>query len=119
MIAPEKYLTTAGLVKVERHIYCPVKHDTRHVCPTELRAGIVEGFFTPAAARQAAYVVAHVALMAGEALFAELDSMRPSPSSLGRLPNSLSARWEVHHQDWAAHLHMLESETAQMQVFEI
>jgi hypothetical protein len=75
----------------------------------ELRAGIVEGFFTPAAARPAAYVVAHLPPVTGAALFEELGSMRPSASSLARLPKGLSARWEAHRQDWEAQLRTFES----------
>ena len=42
MTASEDYLTTAGVVKIERHLYRPPGHTTRHVCPLEMRAGIVE-----------------------------------------------------------------------------
>jgi len=105
----EDYLTTAGVVKIERHVYRPPGHNTRHVCPLEMRAGIVEGFFTPAAARQAAYVVAHLPPATGADLFGELGGMQPSPSSLERLPKHLSARWEAHREAWEAHLRTLES----------
>jgi hypothetical protein len=109
MTVSEDYLTMAGVVKIERHLYRPVGHNTRHVCPLEMRAGIVEGFFTPAAARQAAYVVAHLPPATGADLFGELGGMQPSPSSLERLPKSLSERWEAHREAWEAHLRTLES----------
>jgi len=109
MLASESYMTAAGLVTVERHLYRPAGHGTRHICPLELQAGIVEGFFTPAAARQAAYVVAHLPPAMGEALFTELGNMQPSASSLERLPKGLSERWEAHRQEWEARLHELES----------
>lgn len=105
----EDYLTTAGVVKIERRLYRPAGHNTRHVCPLEMRAGIVEGFFTPAAARQAAYVVAHLPPATGADLFGELGGMQPSPSSLERLPKRLSARWEAHREAWEAQLRTLES----------
>ncbi|MBI4671763.1 MAG: hypothetical protein HY741_08870 [Chloroflexi bacterium] len=105
----ETYMTIAGEVTVKRHLYRPAGRGTRHVCPLELRAGIIEGFFTPAAARQAAYVVAHMPPATGAALFNELGSMRPSPSSLERLPKGLSARWEAHRQDWETQLRSFES----------
>lgn len=95
--------------QIERHLYRPPGHNTRHVCPLEMRAGIVEGFFTPAAARQAAYVVAHLPPATGADLFGELGGMQPSPSSLERLPKRLSERWEAHREAWEAHLQTLES----------
>jgi len=104
----ETYMTSAGEVTVKRHLYRPAGRSTRHICPLELQAGIVEGFFTPTAARQAAYVVAHMPPTTGAALFAELSSMRPSASSLERLPKGLSACWEAHRQDWEAHLRTVE-----------
>ena len=104
----ETYLTSAGEVVVQRHLYRAAGRSTRHICPLELQAGIVEGFFTPMAARRAAYVVAHVPPATGAALFVELGSMQPSASSLERLPKGLSACWEAHRQDWEAHLRTLE-----------
>ena len=109
MTASEAYLTTAGVVTAERHLYRPPGQNTRHVCPLEWQAGIVAGFFTPAAARQAAYVVAHLPPATGAQLFEELGGMRPSTSSLERLPKDLSARWEVHRQEWEAHLRRWET----------
>jgi len=93
---------------VKRHLYRPAGRSPRHICPLELQAGIVEGFFTPGAARRAAYVVAHLPPATGAALFVELGSMQPSASSLERLPKGLSARWEAHRQDWEAHLRTFE-----------
>lgn len=104
----ETYMTIAGEVTVKRHLYRPAGRNTRHICPLEMQAGIVEGFFTPAAARQAAYVVAHMPPATGAALFSELGSMRPSASSLERLPKGLLARWEAHRQDWEAQLRAFE-----------
>ncbi len=109
----ETYLTSAGEVVVKRHLYRPAGRSTRHLCPLELQAGIVEGFFTPVAARQAAYVVAHLPPAASAALFVELGSMQPSASSLDRLPKGLSARWEVHRQDWEAQLRLCEDVPAE------
>jgi len=95
MAETETYMTRLGAGGVKRHLYRPAGRSTRHICPLELQAGIIEGFFTPVAARQAAYVVAHMPPATGAALFVELNSMRPSESSLERLPKGLSARWEA------------------------
>jgi hypothetical protein len=109
----ETYMTSAGEVVVKRHLYRPGGRSTRHICPLELQAGIVEGFFTPVAARRAAYVVAHLPPATAAALFVELGHMRPSASSLERLPKGLSARWEAHRQEWEAHLRTCEAVPAE------
>lgn len=113
MEAPERYMTSAGEVVVKRHVYRPAGRSSRHVCPLELQAGIVEGFFTPLAARRAAYVVAHLPPATGAALLAELGNMQPSAGSLERLPKGLSARWEAHRQEWEAHLRVFEDVPAE------
>ena len=46
-----EYMTAAGPVRVQRHRYRAVGTNGHSECPLELRAGIVEGFFTPLAAR--------------------------------------------------------------------
>jgi len=51
------------------------RRDTSSVsCMSTLRAGIVEGRWTPLAARQAAFVVAHLTSQEGEDLFRELGN---------------------------------------------
>ena len=47
----ERYMTAAGEVQVKRHMYRPAGRDSRRVCAPELQAGIIEGFYTPLAAR--------------------------------------------------------------------
>ncbi len=61
----------------------------RHICPLELRAGIIEGAWTPLAAKQATWVVAHLTPKEGEELFDLLGNMTPSKSTLDRLPKAL------------------------------
>ena len=52
------YTSAVGPVRVMRSLY---RHpqDGPAVCPLELRAGIIEGSWTPLAAKQATWVVAH------------------------------------------------------------
>ena len=80
----ESYTTAVGPVKVARTLYRSARE--RAVAPMELRAGIVEGHWTPLAARQASCVVAQMTPSEGEALLRELGNMAPSKSSLDRLP---------------------------------
>ena len=90
------YTTAAGPVTVERTLYRCGRG--RAVVPVELRAGMVEGHWTPLAARQASRVVAQMTPQEGEALLRELGNMAPSKSSLDPLPKGLGARWEAHRE---------------------
>lgn len=90
----QRYMTAAGEVRVMRSLYSTRQDDEHVVCPMELRAGVVEGLWTPLAAKQGAWVVTHLTPGEGEALFARIGTMRPSKSSLDRLPKALGERWE-------------------------
>ncbi len=96
----ETYLTAAGEVPVERHLYRPAGHNAKSICPLELRVGIVDGYWTPRAARQGAWVTAQLPPAEAEALFVELGAMSPSRSTLDRLPRELSCRWETQREAW-------------------
>ena len=97
-----RYTTAVGVVHVRRTLYrCAGE---RAVSPMELRAGIVEGHWTPLAARQASRVVAQMTPQEGETLLRELGNMAPSKSSLDRLPKGLSARWEARRERFEASL---------------
>ena len=45
------YLTTAGEVRIRRNLYCPPGRGHKSICPVELRAGVIGGYWTPRAAR--------------------------------------------------------------------
>lgn len=90
----QAYMTAAGSVTVTRSLYSTRQSGDRAVCPMELRAGVIEGLWTPRAAKQAAFVVTNLPPQEGENLFAEIGGMRPSKSSLDRLPKQLGERWE-------------------------
>ena len=92
----ETYTTAVGTVTARRTLYRCGRE--RAVVPMELRAGIVEGHWTPLAAHQASCVVAQMTPSEGEALLRELGNMAPSKSSLDRLPKGLSARWEANRE---------------------
>lgn len=109
LTSSETYLTAAGAVTVERHLYRPAGRGSRSICPLELRAGIIRGYWTPRAARQAAFAMAHLTALDSEALFDELEGMRPSRPSLDRLPKELSVHWEAHRLEWESALRTQES----------
>lgn len=100
----QTYMTAAGPVSVERTLYSTREEGERAVCPMELRAGVVEGYFTPMAAQNAAWAVAHLTPGESEALFARMGGMCPSKSSLDRFPKALGARWEDDRLDFEQRL---------------
>jgi len=109
LTSPETYLSAAGPITVTRHLYRPAGRGSKSICPLELRAGIIAGPWTPRAARQAAFVTAQLTPGESEALFDELENMRPSRASLDRLPKTLSAHWEKHRQEWETALRTQET----------
>jgi hypothetical protein len=73
----ETYLTAAGEVSVHRHLYRPAGHNAKSICPLEFCVGIVDGYWTPRAARQGAFVMAQLPPREAAALFEELEAMSP------------------------------------------
>ncbi|MGK3958947.1 hypothetical protein WMF38_38550 [Sorangium sp. So ce118] len=96
----ETYLSAAGPVRVERTLYSTRRDGERAVSALELRAGIVENHWTPLAAEQAVFMVAHMTPQESEALCAKLGHMQPSKSSLDRLPKQLSGEWEAQRESF-------------------
>jgi hypothetical protein len=90
----ETYFVSSGPVRVERSLYSTRQPGDRAVCPLELRAGMIDGRWSPLAAQQAAFAVAHLTPQEAEDLFARLGNMTPSKSSLDRLPKALNEVWE-------------------------
>jgi len=91
----QTYMSACGPVTLERELYCPRGGDGRAICPLEERVGMIGGFWTPRAAREAASLVAHVTPGEAETLLREMTGMDPSKTSLDRLPKTLSAVWET------------------------
>ena len=102
------YTSAVGPVRVARSLYR--RPQSGHaLCPLELRAGIIEGSWTPWAAKQATWVVAHLTPKEGEELFDLLGNMTPSKSTLDRLPKALSIHWEAHRPHFEATLRQQEA----------
>ena len=93
----QTYLTAAGPVSVTRTLYRALRGE-RAVAALERKVGIVEGYWTPLAARQGAMLVSHLTPRDAEEVLATLGHMQPSKSSLDRLPKALSARWEAQRE---------------------
>ena len=103
----QRYMTIFGHVVVERGVHRSVRNGPT-VCPLELRAGMVEGFWTPHAAKLSALCVSDTTPYRAEGFFAELGMMRPSRSSLDRLPKALNERWDANREGYEAQLRASE-----------
>jgi len=68
----QPYLSAAGPITVRRHLSRPAGRRTKSMGPLERRAGIVQGLWTPTAARQGACGMAHVTSRESAMLFEEL-----------------------------------------------
>jgi hypothetical protein len=78
------YQTSAGKVSVQRTLYRRSGSELT-VVPLDLRAGVVQGVWTPRAAKQAVFAVAHMPIAAVEQMFVQIGCMTPPGSSLDRL----------------------------------
>lgn len=94
-----EYMTQFGGVDVWRGLHRKVRNGPT-ICPMELRAGIVESFWTPHAAKLAALSVSDMTPYRAETFFREMGMMAPSRSSLDRLPKALNARWETNREQY-------------------
>lgn len=91
----ETYLTTAGPVRVERWLYKDRRDPAAQaVAAMDLKLGVVEGRWTPRAAKQAAWVVTQMTPAKAEELLKRVGDMQASKSSLHCLPKALHDRWE-------------------------
>jgi hypothetical protein len=91
-------ISAVGPVRGERSLDRQRHGGGRAVCPLDLRAGIIEGYWPPLAAQQATWVVAQLTPPDGEELFALLGNMPPSKSTVERFPTQRSVRWEAQRQ---------------------
>ena len=77
------YLCAVGSVTAMRTLY-RARPGERAVAAMERNVGIVEGYWTPHAARQGAMLTAHLVPREAEEVLGVLGNMTPSKSSLGQ-----------------------------------
>jgi len=87
------FISSAGPVTVEHSLYRGSNGKT--VSPLELQAGIIEGSWTPTAARISYYVTAELSPYSGEKLLKQIGRFTPSKSSLQRLSQDIGQTWEI------------------------
>lgn len=97
--AEKTYTSAAGPVRIERALY-RAKGETNTICPLDISTGMIEGQWTPRAAKQALYAVSQLTPYEAEGLFNELEMMQPSRASLDRLPKKLGVQWESHRVEF-------------------
>ena len=101
----ETYMTAGGAVRVERTLYKD-RTDARKkaISAMEVRVGMVDGFWTPLAAKQASWIVAQMTPGKAAELLQRVGNMEPSKSSLDRLPKAISEKWEAGREAFEAAL---------------
>ncbi len=104
MKSTKEYHCVAGTFTIERTLYVPRSGGGKAVCPLEQSAGIIEGAWTPMAARVMAHAVAISTPREASEFFQEFGGMNPSTSSLDRLPKQLSEKWEAKREQFEAEL---------------
>jgi hypothetical protein len=120
MSSSKNYLSTAGEVRVERHLYRRVGvGNERCICPLELRAGIIGGYATPRAARQMNFAAVHLPPREAAELFVEIGGMTPSHTTIDHQPKIIAEVWEAKRQEWEAALRQTEEVPPQATVLAI
>lgn len=93
--AEKEYMTSSGPVVVRRALFKDRGDpEAQSFAALDKRVGIVEGFWTPKAAREALWMVTQMVPSKAAEAFERIGSMAPSKSSLDRLPKELAERWE-------------------------
>lgn len=120
MSSGKNYLSTAGEVRVERHLYRRVGvQQERCICPMELGAGIIGGYATPRAARQMNFAAAHLPPREAAELFVEIGGMRPCHTTIDNQPKLIAEVWEANRQEWEEALRQTEAVPPQATVLAI
>lgn len=109
MKSEREYCGLSGTFKIERSLYVPRSREGKSVCPLDLQAGIVEGTWTPLATRVMALAVQGSTPKEAARLFAEMAGMKPSTSTLDRIPKRLSEKWEAKREAFESELRSQET----------
>ncbi len=98
-----KFMTRFGTFDVVRGLYRSERNGPVR-CFVEERMGVLDGFWTSEAARVAMLILTDTTSRMTAHFFNELGSMKPSRSSLDRLPSRLSQTWEANREHLEAEM---------------
>jgi hypothetical protein len=112
---PKTSLSASGPITVGRNLYRPAAGG-KCLCPLELRAGIIGGWYTPVLARQVTDLMGHMTTDETSKVCTDLGIAGPSRSRCDRLPKLLSAVWERHREPWGGALRHQEVVAAEAAV---
>lgn len=102
---PQSYTGLRAEVRVERHLYREVGiHNAPTIVPLELRAGIVEGRFTPAAAVGMAHLAQAAPSREADEIARSLGVLPCSRSAHQRGGVAIGVRWASLEADWSSDL---------------
>lgn len=87
------YITVFGKVEVDRWLYRSERNGPTR-CVVDESAGIIDGMWTPLAAKRALALVTEMTPGCAEKVLESWGGMSPSRSSLDRLPKRISEVWE-------------------------
>jgi hypothetical protein len=120
MLSGKNYLSTAGEMRVERHLYRRVgAEQERCICPMELGAGIIGGYATPRAGRQMNFAAVYLPPRDAAKLFVEIGGMKPSHTTIDNQPKIIAEEWEANRQKWEEALRQTETVPPQATVVAI
>ena len=91
----KKYQTVFGKVDIERTIYRDLTSRTeKSICPLEIRAGILDGYWTPKSAKIGSLVMTEVPSRTSAMIINEALQINVCSSSLDRLMKGMGEIWE-------------------------
>jgi hypothetical protein len=97
----KKYQSIFGKVEIERSIYRNRSTESyTSLCPFEVQAGIVNGYWTPGAAELASFTMTELASERSTKLINKLTGMSTCSSSLDILLKNVGKVWEDNRQDF-------------------
>ena len=99
LTSTQTYVTSAGEVRVERGLFRDRRGSEDSFSVLDKRLGIIDGYWTPKAAREALWMVTHIVPKKAAEALERLGAMKPSKASLDRLPKRMSERWEAHRAE--------------------
>lgn len=104
-----RYMTLAGLISVTRATYRQRGgHGGKTLAAVDLRLGLIDGHWTPLAAKAATTFMASCPSVESASLLQAAGTMTPSPSHLDRVAKLVGERWEGNRVEFEAEVRRAE-----------